>query len=240
MTLYSGIGGVQKEVGALYAGIGGASKQLDQLYAGVGGVAKELLPPAETEWLFDTAGTYTWTVPRTGSYYVRVLSGGGAGGTGGNGNSSKRGGGGGGGSINEANGTLYLIQGNDVSLNIGSGAVGIVDNANYGYSDNGSPGGQSLFGNLLSANSGGGGGGGKVYPGGGEGAGGTYPGSSGGSGSSALQQYGGAGGTVTISGITRTAGAGGQGGKLSNITSETKGYPGGSGQDGLIYIQLQQ
>ncbi|MEG1661116.1 MAG: hypothetical protein RR332_01250 [Clostridiales bacterium] len=216
MALYTSVGGVQKEIGVWYTGIGGVNKQVMQVYAGIGGVAKELLPPAVTTWLFDRAGTYTWTVPRTGNYLIRVLSAGGAGGNGSRIASDYSGGGGG--AINEGSNTLSLVVNTDYTLTVGAWVSA-------------SPGQASAFGTLLTAAAGGRGEDGYGNTAG-QGAAGTYAGEKGEFGSGIGFAAGGCGGNVTVAGIKRQAGYGGGG----DASSWDKG---GQGQDGLIYIQLQ-
>jgi len=72
MVIYTGIGGVQKEIGSLYAGIGGTSKELNNVYAGIGGISKEIykkgfrlnkLSPGSLLKLNETVGGITTAVP---------------------------------------------------------------------------------------------------------------------------------------------------------------------------------
>lgn len=66
MPLYAGIGGAQKEIGALYAGVGGAAKQIDSLYAGVGGSAKDLFSSGYRWRKYNLTSYFTLQYEKTG------------------------------------------------------------------------------------------------------------------------------------------------------------------------------
>lgn len=197
---------------------------------------------------FTSSGTWTKPSGLSGNSLAYVIVWGGGGGGGGSlsaGAQTRPGGGGGGGSCVQAQFPLSVL-GSTVTVTIGNGGTGGLANTD---TSNGSVGGDTTFGTVITAYGGGGGAGGTSNPATGAGGGGagiyadgsagsgTTPGTGsaplGGAGSTA-STYGGGGGSASVGGASVYGGGGGGGGTGNSGTGNLGGMSlcGGGGGDG--------
>ncbi|MDQ0202466.1 glycine-rich domain-containing protein [Pectinatus haikarae] len=203
---------------------------------------------ANGQQIYSTAGTYTFTAPKSALYKVLVV---GAGGGGGSCTSAVNSAGGGGGAGGYAKKNIYLSKGATVTVTVGAGGSGAIN------SDGGN-GGTSSFGTYCSATGGTGGihaiSGSPFGTGGSGGVGtngdingiggigdapqllapsSTSTGGTGGNGGNSILSYTALSNNGT--GTIGTLGAGGGGGDCTGITVAS--YAGGAGGTGVVIIE---
>lgn len=145
--IYSGAGGVSRNVKKIYVGVGGVARAVKKVYVGVAGVARLAWQsglPIGTAWSWKNSGytsaSYSFTVLQSGYYTVQVHGGGGGGGKAGYGygldvwsdgwggggyeyfGSARCNAGGGGGSGNRWT-NVWLSKGQTVSITVGAGGA---------------------------------------------------------------------------------------------------------------------
>jgi hypothetical protein len=208
-------------------------------------------PTNYTVQTFVAPGTYT---KPTGLKHVKItVVGGGSGGAGTRANpppstAVSRGGGGGGGGGTAISWISAPVIAGPVAVTVGTGGAGGAAPATNGTWTNGTPGGTSSFGEILSATGGNGGtgnagagglgSGGTLNIGGGGGGNGTIVGPAAGasSGAGGPSTLGGGGSAVFTGGAGQPAGNYGAGGSGGASTS-TAGQAGGNGSGGIVIVE---